>query len=329
MTKNNQLKTAIVLFLFIVMSPYLISSESHSNEQSEISEADLRLSLYKKTEAITQTPWYYIAAIDQYERNIGRLKDHETRLTRIQIPKEKWYGTLPHITDKKQLEHIIYLFEGFGKDGDGDEIADDNNDEDVLYTMALLIRDGLFEHDDFEFFVNAYYDNEKAAEVVSLIAKMFNHFETVDLSERAFPIPKFHNYTYRSTWGYARGWGGRRIHEGTDIFASYGVPVRSASYGIVEIKGWNRYGGWRVGIRDPYNVYHYYAHLNGYEKGIEEGTFVKPGDIIGYVGASGYGPEGTSGKFAPHLHYGMYLFNGKNEWAFDPYPHLRRWERNS
>jgi peptidoglycan LD-endopeptidase LytH len=45
------------------------------------------------------------------------------------------------------------------------------------------------------------------------------------------------------------------------------------------------------------------------------------------VGSSGYGPPGTSGKFPPHLHYGMYKDNGFTEWSFDPYPHLKMWER--
>ena len=59
---------------------------------------------------------------------------------------------------------------------------------------------------------------------------------------------------------------GSRIHEGTDIFANYGVPVHSTVYGIVEMKGWNKYGGWRIGIRDINNKYHYFAHLNGFAK---------------------------------------------------------------
>ncbi|NEU03096.1 peptidase M23, partial [Escherichia coli] len=49
--------------------------------------------------------------------------------------------------------------------------------------------------------------------------------------------------------------------------------------------------------------------------------------VIGSVGSSGYGPPGTAGKFPPHLHYGMYKDNGRTEWSFDPYPHLRAWER--
>ncbi|MDR4379075.1 peptidoglycan DD-metalloendopeptidase family protein [Bacillus amyloliquefaciens] len=60
---------------------------------------------------------------------------------------------------------------------------------------------------------------------------------------------------------------------------------------------------------------------------IHKGQIVKPGEVIGSVGSSGYGPPGTAGKFPPHLHYGMYKDNGRSEWSFDPYPHLRAWER--
>ena len=76
-----------------------------------------------------------------------------------------------------------------------------------------------------------------------------------------------------------------------------------------------------------YNTYHYYAHLSGFNKEVKEGDVVEPGTLLGYVGSSGYGKEGTSGRFAPHLHYGMYKYNGRTEWAFDPFPYLRLWER--
>ena len=126
-----------------------------------------------------------------------------------------------------------------------------------------------------------------------------------------------------------RGWGGKRTHEGTDLFANYGTDVYSTSYGVVEVMGWNDYGGWRIGIRDNHNTYHYYAHLNAFHKQLKVGDVVEPGTLIGFVGSSGYGKEGTSGKFPPHLHYGMYKFNGRMEWAFDPYPHLKLWEKQT
>jgi len=60
---------------------------------------------------------------------------------------------------------------------------------------------------------------------------------------------------------------------------------------------------------------------------LRPGQLVEAGQVIGYVGSSGYGPPGTSGKFPPHLHYGIYKDNGITEWSFDPYPSLRNWER--
>ena len=60
---------------------------------------------------------------------------------------------------------------------------------------------------------------------------------------------------------------------------------------------------------------------------LKEGDIVKPGQLIGYVGSSGYGKEGTSGKFPPHLHFGFYKFDGRREWSFNPYRFLRKWKR--
>ena len=87
--------------------------------------------------------------------------------------------------------------------------------------------------------------------------------------------------------------------------------------------------GWRIGIRDINNTYHYFAHLNGFANDVNLGDIVKPGQLIGSVGSSGYGPPGTSGKFPPHLHFGLYKDNGRTEWSFNPYPHLKRWERET
>ncbi|PKR78097.1 peptidase M23 [Halalkalibacillus sediminis] len=310
------MKTMLMLVIFLLPVTFVSAEEN---------EHQVRQSLYEKIEATTGLPWNYIAAMDQYERNINGTEDN--RWTGIRIPNEKWYGLLSAAPEQPFREEQLDLFNGLGKDGDGDGIANHKNDEDALYTAALIIMESQSQVGSFKAAIQEYYEREKAGELITQYAKLFQHFGTIELDERAFPIPKHQQYSYRSTWGDRRGFGGNRIHEGTDLFAHYGTPVRSVSYGIVEIKGWNRFGGWRIGIRDMYNIYHYYAHLNGFADGIEEGSFVKPGDLIGSVGASGYGPEGTAGKFPPHLHYGMYKDNGKNEWAYDPYPYLKRWER--
>ncbi|MCM3080785.1 MULTISPECIES: M23 family metallopeptidase [Brevibacillus] len=292
-----------------------------------------RLQLFHQMEATYGIPWAYLAAIDQYERAMKIRKKRNTepetaakRLTAIDIPVSKWGGDLnPDDTDTNPAS--IQFFGGMGLDGDGDGIADRNNDRDVLAAMIHFLSDYGFTPDDFRIGLWSYYQRGRSARTIHQFAIIYDKYQHLDLDERYFPIPPRYTYSYRSTWGAARGWGGRRIHEGTDIFAGYGTPVLSTGYGMIEVLGWNRYGGWRIGMRDMSNVYHYYAHLSSFKKGLKTGDIVEPGQVLGYVGSSGYGKPGTSGKFPPHLHYGMYRETGGNEWAFDPYPYLRRWER--
>nr|WP_281258882.1 M23 family metallopeptidase [Bacillus canaveralius] len=289
----------------------------------------IRMELYKKVEATTNIPWYYLAAIDQYERNV--------RQSRRDLPKadgaigiyfrpEEWAGLLnPNLTDENPAS--IQFFDGIGIDGNGDGKASFKNDEDVLHAFANYLLSYGVDHDNLKIGLWNYYKRDKTVGIIIGKARIYKHFGRLDLESHAFPVPLRSSYSYRNTWGDARGWGGRRIHEGTDIFAGYGVPVRATSYGIIEMKGWNRYGGWRIGIRDINNNYHYLAHLSGFAKDLQVGQIVEPGMVIGGVGSTGYGPPGTSGKFPPHLHYGMYKDNGYTEWSYDPYPHLKLWER--
>lgn len=302
----------------------------HAKSEDQSKDRQLqKLDLFQRMETLTGIPWYYLASIDQYEKNIQprtKEKKTETQLLSIAIPPAKWAGTLnPNLQDTSLL--TIRWFNGMGLDGTGDQMADPTNDTDVLFSMASYLSQFGLTEDDIRIGLWEYYRSDKAVKLISDYAKVFQTFQTLNLDAHAFPLPLYSDYSYRSTWGAARGWGGRRMHEGTDLFANYGTPVKSVCYGVIEVKGWNRFGGWRIGIRDLNNVYHYYAHLGGFNKKLKIGDVVKPGDVVGWVGSSGYGAPGTSGKFPPHLHYGMYKYNGKTEWAFDPFPHLKRWEQ--
>jgi murein DD-endopeptidase MepM/ murein hydrolase activator NlpD len=287
-----------------------------------------RKDLYEQISAATGIPWFRFAAIDQYERTLAK-KSKDTaasaKLTGIVFPPPVWSGPLnPDQEDTSPWS--ISFFGGFGRDGSGDGRADPGNDADVLYSIAHhLLRYGN-SSSDFSIAIWDFYHNGRASQRINQFAKLYEHFGRLDLSGNAFPLPIGNSYAYRSTWGTGRSWGGARIHEGTDLFTPHGMPVRSTCYGVVETKGWNRYGGWRIGIRDIDNRYHYYAHLAGYDKKIAQGDIVTPGQIIGWVGSSGYGSPGTQGKFPPHLHYGIYKDRGITEWAFDPYPLLKQWE---
>lgn len=317
---------AFVLCTFLFTNHFSVEVLAETKEMSIF---EKRMILYKKVEAVTNLPWYYIAAIDQYERNVRSSRKDLPKaegLTGIYFKPEEWVGLLnPNIDDQNPLS--IKFFNGIGYDGNGDGMADPKNDEDVLFAFADYLLSYGVDHDNIKIGLWDYYKRDKAVSIIIGKAKIYKHFNRIDLEDHAFPLPLRSNYSYRNTWGDARGWGGRRIHEGTDIFASYGVPVRATSYGIVEMKGWNRYGGWRIGLRDINNNYHYFAHLSGFVKDLHVGQIVEPGMELGWVGSSGYGPPGTSGKFPPHLHYGLYRDNGYTEWSYDPYPHLKLWER--
>nr|WP_197714768.1 M23 family metallopeptidase [Maliibacterium massiliense] len=143
------------------------------------------------------------------------------------------------------------------------------------------------------------------------------------LVDRGFPLDRGSAYDYSDSWGDARTYGGTRKHEGVDLFAPEGTPVYACASGEVTKQGWLELGGWRLGVTDEHEVYYYYAHLSSYAEGITQGAHVEKGQLIGYVGSSGYGPEGTTGQFVPHLHFGLYNPLGE---AFDPYPYLRAWE---
>ncbi len=305
---------------------FTVVSAKEEPIKEKVSEA--RMQFYLQFENVA-VPWYNLAAVDQFERNIQQVRNDIPKREgpiSIQYSEEYWAGALN--PDKKDTSpKSISFFNGKGQDGNGDGIANPDDPHDVLYTMATFLSGFGQAEEDFKLALWDYYHNELTVNQILTIAKMYKRYETLDLDEHAFPVPTNYDYSYRGTWGASRGWGGRRIHEGTDLFAGYGTPVRATSYGMVEIMGWNEFGGWRVGIRDNHNTYHYFAHLSSFNKDIKVGDIVEPRTIIGYVGSSGYGKEGTSGRFPPHLHYGMYKYNGRTEWAFDPYPSLRVWER--
>lgn len=138
---------------------------------------------------------------------------------------------------------------------------------------------------------------------------------------------------FEDSWGGARTYGGERRHEGTDLMPSINergvIPVVSVSDGTVEKKGWLELGGWRLGIRGRHGTYFYYAHLERYAEGIQPGSEVKAGQIIGYMGDSGYGEEGTVGQFAVHLHFGIYLTLEGKEVSVNPYKLLKLFDEGS
>lgn len=153
-----------------------------------------------------------------------------------------------------------------------------------------------------------------------------------------FPLPERYLGAYTDDWGAPRARTGS--HEGTDIFAPRGTPVRSVTAGTVagveeaNENGWNTLGGYTVNVRAENDVgpvergdIIYYAHMRA-PTPLESGDEVEAGDKLGEVGATGGGPPGTRDAGRPHLHLGWYTASEEvqqaESGARNPYPLLER-----
>ncbi len=125
------------------------------------------------------------------------------------------------------------------------------------------------------------------------------------------PLAKGYSYSHFDDFGVSRSYGYKRKHLGHDMMGSVGTPVIAIESGIVECVGWNQYGGWRIGIRSfDKKRYYYYAHLRKDHpyNDMYEGKIVTAGDVIGYLGMTGYSTkENVNNINTPHLHYGLQL----------------------
>jgi murein DD-endopeptidase MepM/ murein hydrolase activator NlpD len=127
-----------------------------------------------------------------------------------------------------------------------------------------------------------------------------------------FPVDNKKAYI-GSVWGDVRD-GGKRNHEGVDIFAPKRTPAVAAADGYIVGVREGGIGGKTVWLRpEGQNYTLYYAHLD--EQLVREGQVVKKGDVVGLVGNTG-----NARTTPPHLHFGIYGFGG----AVDPYPFVNR-----
>ncbi len=114
--------------------------------------------------------------------------------------------------------------------------------------------------------------------------------------------------------------GGARIHGAVDIPAPRGTPVLSADDGRVLRLHRNRKGGLTIYATDTSEHFvYYYAHLEGYCRGLAKGARLVRGQVIGFVGTTG-----NAHRREPHLHFQMMVRpNGGRSWdgdAIDPLP---------
>ena len=153
------------------------------------------------------------------------------------------------------------------------------------------------------------------------------------------PIAAGFGYGDFDDFGAGRSYGYKRRHLGHDMFGAVGTPIIAVESGTVQVVGWNQYGGWRIGIRSFDGLrYYYYAHLRQnrpYHPDVVEGQVVKAGDVIGYMGRTGYSrKENVNGIRETHLHWGLQLIfhpdqeEGTGEIWVDVYNITRLLEQN-
>ncbi len=149
-----------------------------------------------------------------------------------------------------------------------------------------------------------------------------------------FPLARGFDYSHYDDFGTGRSYGYERKHLGHDMMGLVGTPIICVESGYVEALGWNQYGGWRIGIRSfDGKRYYYYAHLRQnypYAENLEEGSIVTAGDVIGYMGHTGYSTkENVNNIEVTHLHWGLELIfdesqkESDNEIWIDVYPLTR------
>ncbi|HZY81870.1 MAG TPA: M23 family metallopeptidase [Cyclobacteriaceae bacterium] len=108
-----------------------------------------------------------------------------------------------------------------------------------------------------------------------------------------------------SLYGDARD-GGKRKHEGIDIFAPKGTFIVAPSDGEITSVGYNSLGGKVIWMNDSKSKHSYYfAHLDS--QIVVKGMLVKQGDTLGTVGNTG-----NARRTRSHLHFGVYNKNTKN-----------------
>jgi peptidoglycan LD-endopeptidase LytH len=138
----------------------------------------------------------------------------------------------------------------------------------------------------------------------------------------AIPVEGVGLADLRDTYTESRG-GGSRVHNAIDIMAPHGTPVVAAAPGVVERLFYSRGGGGvTVYVRSEDRRWiFYYAHLQDYAPGLEEGQRVERGQRLGTVGSSG-----NAAPDAPHLHFAVHRMEPGDDWhggvPVNPYPLL-------
>jgi murein DD-endopeptidase MepM/ murein hydrolase activator NlpD len=144
-----------------------------------------------------------------------------------------------------------------------------------------------------------------------------------ELEDRDLIIPVEGVTADQLTRSFSQARGDSRRHEAIDILAPRNTPVKAVDEGRIARLFQSKAGGITIYQFDATERYcYYYAHLERYAEGLQEGDAVKKGEVIGYVGTSGNAPKDT-----PHLHFAVFRLSEAKRWwegtPIDPFDILQ------
>ena len=220
-------------------------------------------------------------------------------------------------------------FKGRGESAAMDDVVERIRSGETMHDIVDGLK--LYEH-----YLSAYQ---------AVLGGFVGEYEIAGTGQRMYglkvfsPMAKGFGFSHSDDFGNPRSYGYSRPHLGHDLFGRVGSPIIAVEGGVVEALGWNKYGGWRIGIRSFCGRrYYYYAHLmkdTPYAEGLEIGSRVAAGDVIGYLGATGYSRrENVSNIKVPHLHFGLQIIfdesqkDGRNQIWIDTYNIVKFLNRN-
>jgi len=266
------------------------------------------------------------AAAQAQEKKSDYIKYVEFNVPYAALQKSLQIDISAHDQGKKQswIELLAYLAAKYG----GNFASYKSNDMDVL--VSKLKTQSISDLSKDMKYYNYYYKAYSAVLGGLVGSYKVNGEEKYGLMGFS-PIAKTFPYEDYDDFGASRTYGYKRQHLGHDMIAATGTPVIAVESGVVEALGWNQYGGWRIGIRSfDKQRYYYYAHLRQnrpYAQGLAVGQTVTAGDVIGYVGHTGYSTkENVNNIKVSHLHFGLQLIFDEsqkectNEIWVDVYP---------
>jgi len=196
------------------------------------------------------------------------------------------------------------------KDAQLDEIAGKLNSGITMTELSANMKYYNYYHESFSAILSGFVGDYEIE--VPNADGTGKHWETRYGIKVFSPIAKNYPYNHYDDFGKRRSFGFSRPHLGNDLLGQVGTPIVAVEGGVIEALGWNMYGGWRIGIRSlDKKRYYYYAHLRKdfpYRKDLMIGSVVKSGDVIGYLGRTGYSlKENVNNIDTSHLHFGMQL----------------------